>query len=75
MTKARGLKAAIEGGAAHVHITEHLDLRGLPALAPQGCDDCVDGGSTWLFPWTNTLQSITVRNCKACAPEFGMITN
>ena len=54
VTTAAGRKAAIEGDAVHVHIPEHLDLRGLPGLeelAPFYA----------LFHPNPTLQSITVR--------------
>ena len=54
VTTAAGLKAAFEGGAVHVHITEHLDLRGLPRL---------DELSPFyaLFHPNSTLKSVTVR--------------
>ena len=52
VTTATGLKAALEGGAVHVHITEHLDLRGLPRRSPYNA----------LFHPNSSLKSITVRD-------------
>ena len=58
---AEELKQAIDGGAAHVHITQHLDLRSLPlALPPPNCTgDCE---AKTLFWGPSKLQSLTVRS-------------
>jgi hypothetical protein len=54
------LKQAIDGGAAHVHITEHLDLRSLPLAAPPS--DCTGNcGAKTLFWGPPKLQSLSVR--------------
>jgi hypothetical protein len=50
VTTAEELKAAIDGGAGHVHITNHLDLTALPDSATQD-----------LFAPGPLLQSVTVR--------------
>jgi hypothetical protein len=57
------LKAAIDGGASHVHITNHLDLTALPT-APLAFGSKVQA----LFRVGDSLQSVTVRvnalNCQ-----------
>jgi hypothetical protein len=56
VTTAEELKAAIDGGARHVHITNHLDLTTLPAATPYA-----------LFEPGPLLQSVTVRLCQSSA--------
>ena len=60
------LKRAIDGGAAHVHITAHLDLTSLPLLpapVPQAsCSSCLQN-DTALFWLDARLESLTVWPC------------
>ena len=60
VTSARGFRAAMQGGVEHIHITEHLDLRGLPTAKLPDCDAC-DTVVARLFLWPAGLQTITVR--------------
>ena len=56
---AEGLAEALNSGAAHVHITQHLDLRSLPSRPVAGCSDCPPAlfvGKTLV-----NLVSLTVR--------------
>jgi hypothetical protein len=54
VTTAEELKAAIDGGTRHVHITNHLDLTALPAATNDS-----------LFSPGPLLQSVTVRLCQS----------
>lgn len=54
------LKDALESGAARVHVTQHLDLRGLPA-APKPSDCRGTNCTLPLFWGPPALQSLTVR--------------
>jgi hypothetical protein len=54
VTTAEGLKAAMDAGAAHVHITQHLNLSSL-VPASQACMY----GCEWFRP-APTLKSLTV---------------
>lgn len=51
------LKAAIDDGVEHIHITEHLDLRGLKPHRTAVLHDVADT----LFTLPATLRSVTVR--------------
>jgi hypothetical protein len=55
VTTAQGLKAALDGGSPHVHITQHLDLSNLPA-APKP----VGQVNPTLFWLQESLQTVTV---------------
>jgi hypothetical protein len=55
VTTAQGLKAALDGGSPHVHITQHLDLTNLPA-APKP----VGQVNPTLFWLQESLQTVTV---------------
>lgn len=58
------LQEALEGGVAHVHVTEHLDLRGLRVTAIPAVDASGElaGELGHLVPGLVKLQSRTVRN-------------
>lgn len=62
---AQQLQAALERGAEHVHVTQHLDLRPLaPAPPPEDCGSTCAPPLFWGPP---ALQSLTVRACKLSA--------
>jgi hypothetical protein len=69
VSAAKALKQAVEGGAAHIQFTQHLDLTGLPAL-----EESLPYGK--LFNPGSDLRSVTVRitlpivclGSKACIP-------
>jgi hypothetical protein len=56
-----GLKDAIESGAPHVHIINHLNLIALPTVTTVAITDDDIGVVPSLFQLGDTLQSLTVR--------------
>ena len=70
VTGAQALVDAVEGHAAHVHITEHLDLRNLrgncTSSRASAIAACSHQGSplSVLLNQTSSLMSITVRHAK-----------
>jgi hypothetical protein len=53
---AKQLADALDNGAAHVHITKHLNLTDIPPRDPALADE-----TPWYLTGTATLRSLTVR--------------